>query len=146
SEANLADKTEPAPLEPTGNARLGESRLISTADPLRDPFHLTAHRLSVFVPARVRDCDSERRALDQLRAMETPAHVQYEVRYVEPRFRVGVQAMIGFDSVVARTPHGVRLDESALGEGTILGPPPQRGAAAHLTVGQARVGTNAVVT
>jgi hypothetical protein len=106
---------------------------------------VAAHRLSVFVPARVRECEADRRALDQLLALETPAHVQYDVRYVEPRFRVGVQAMIGLDSVVARAPHGVPLSGRPLGQGTVLeGPRGRR--SGRLAVGEARVGTTAVLT
>lgn len=135
---------EPPPHQ-TGNAQIGETRLITTPDPLRDPFHVAAHRLSVFVPARVRECEADRRALDQLLALETPAHVQYDVRYVEPRFRVGVQAMIGLDSVVARAPHGVPLSGRPLGQGTVLeGPRGRR--SGRLAVGEARVGTTAVLT
>lgn len=127
----------------SGNAQAGVSQLKSTPDPLRDPFHVFAHRFSVFVPARIRDSQVERRSLEQLLAAEAPAHAQYDVRYVEPRFRVGVQAMIGLDSVIARTPHGVSLDGAPLGQGTVL-PPRQRGP--RLAVGDARVGTTTVLT
>jgi len=93
----------------------------------------------VFVPARIRASDAERRTFEQLLARETPAHTDCEVHYVEPRFRVGQQAMIGLDSVIARTPSGVVLDANRLGQGTVLSGPPGRRAA--LRVGDTRVGT-----
>ena len=105
---------------PSGNAQVGVTTLNRVPDPLRDPFHVQAHKFSVFVPARIRAMPTERRALEQLLAQETPAHTQADIRYVEPRFRVGVQAMIGLDSVIARTPSGVRLDQAVLRQGTVL--------------------------
>lgn len=135
---------EPPP-EQTGSAQLGVSRIAGTPDPLRDPFHVFAHKFSVFVPARVRDRDAERRALEQLVAREAPAHTHYELRYVEPRFRVGVQAMLGLDSVIARRPRGGRLDGAPLGEASLIDSPPGR-RGARLNVGDARVGTTTVLT
>jgi phage tail-like protein len=130
----------------SGSAQVGRSTLNSTPDPLRDPFQAYAHRFSVFVPARVRDCESERRALEQLLAREAPAHTLYDLRYVEPRFRVGVQATIGLDSVVARTPKDVHLGESTLGRGSILSSPPGRRGGPKLRVGEARVGSTTALT
>ena len=127
-------------------ARAGASRLDSTPDPLHDPFLVYAHRFSVFVPARLRDSDPDRRALEQLLARETPAHTLCDLRYVEPRFRVGVQAMIGLDSVVARTPSGVSFGKSVLGQGSVLSGPPARRGGPSLRVGNARVGTNTALT
>ncbi len=122
-----------------GNAQVGVTRLDSIPDPLRDPFHVTAHKLSVFVPARIRDMPSERRALDDLLGREVPAHIQVDVHYVEPRFRVGVQAMLGLDAVIARTPRGVHLDEARLRQGTVL----SGRSTAALEVGRTRVGASA---
>jgi phage tail-like protein len=131
----------------TGNARVGPlecppdrnpaTQLISTPDPLRDPFLVYAHRFSVFVPARVRHSEWQRRGLERLLAQEAPAHTQWQIEYVEPRFRIGVQASIGLNSVIARVPAGLRLNDNALGRGTVLPPRPSRAP----TVGiSARVG------
>lgn len=130
---------QPAP----GQAQLGVTALDAVPDPLRDPFHVYAHKLSLFVPARIRTHAPSRRALEQLVARETPAHVQTDIRYVEPRFRVGIQAMIGLDSVIARTPLGVTLDGSRLRQGTILTGRPRT---PDLQVGNARLGTSTRLT
>ena len=114
--SQLSDRTQP----PTGNAQIGVTTLNTVPDPLRDPFHVFAHKFSVFVPARIRDNALERRALERLLMLESPAHTQVDIRYVEPRFRVGVQATIGLDGVIARTPRGVTLDASRLRQGTVL--------------------------
>jgi phage tail-like protein len=130
----------------SAGAQVGATTLTSRPDPLRDPFHVYAHRFSVFVPARVEKSDGERRALEQLLAREVPAHTLYDVRYVEPRFRVGVQAMLGLDSVIARTPKDVFLGQSTLGRGSLLSPPPARRGGPRLRVGEARVGSTTVLT
>lgn len=128
---------------PTGNAQISVTTLDTVPDPLRDPFHVYAYKFSVFVPARIRNNAVERRALEQLIAQESPAHTQADIRYVEPRFRVGVQATIGLDGVIARTPHGVTLDASRLRQGTVLTGRPY---GPHLEVGASRVGTTTRLT
>jgi len=137
--SELSDGTWP----PTGNAQIGVTTLNTVPDPLRDPFHHYAHKFSVFVPARIRDNAVERRALERLVALEAPAHTQADIRYVEPRFRVGIQASIGLDGVIARTPCGVTLDQARLRQGTVL---PGRRSGPHLDVGNARVGTTTRLT
>ena len=76
-----------------------------------------AHRFTVFVPAALVRTDRARKALDNLLRAESPAHTRWDLRYVEPRFRIGVQSMIGFDAVVGCVPQGVTL-----GEGRSAGP------------------------
>jgi len=62
---------------------------------------------------------------------------------VEPRFRIGVQSMIGYDSVVGTyPPERVTVGESTLGRATILGAPPDEGAGPSMRVGRsARIGS-----
>jgi phage tail-like protein len=134
------------------NAQVGVTQIVSTPDPLRDPFHVYAHRFSVFVPANVRQCPAVDRALNLLLARETPAHAEVNVEYVAPRFRVGQQAMVGLDSVVARTPSGVSLVPGTLpsdgpavplGQGSVLSGAPNAGKSPR--VGQTRVGAGTVL-
>lgn len=135
------------------NAQVGVTQTLSTPDPLRDPFHVYAHRFSVFVPASVRQCPAVDRALALLLARETPAHAEVQVEYVAPRFRVGQQAMVGLDSVVARTPSGVSLAPTAgsggapavpLGQGSVLGGAPHAGKGPR--VGLTRIGAGTVLS
>ena len=131
------------PDAPTG-AQLGVTRLNKTQDPCRDPFHVYAHKLSVFVPASCVRNASLARALKRLVALDKPAHVQAQVIPVEPRFRVGVQAMLGLDAVIGwRTPP-VRLDETALAHGTVLTSAIDR--RPSFRVGDARVGEKTVLS
>jgi phage tail-like protein len=141
--AQLSGSTPPP--RQTGNARVGESRLIATPDPQRDPLLVTANRFSVFVPARWREGTGRRRAVEGLLVREVPAQVEVDLRWVEPRFRVGIQAMVGLDSVIARTPQGVTLDGSALGQGSVLTGPPGAASGPTLRVGDARVGSTTLL-
>jgi hypothetical protein len=105
------------------HAQEGLARLVSTGDPERDLFHEYAHRFRVFVPAAwVRTADDERmlrRAIDAAK----PAHTQYDLYLVEPRFRVGVQSTVGIDTLVGGHPPA-RLACSR--EGPPSRPPRQR--------------------
>lgn len=106
------------------NAQTEVTQLITKQDPLRDPFHLFAHKFSVFVPACIERSETARKALENLLRTEKPAQTQAQIVYVAPRFRIGVQSMIGFDTVIGRYPAGVTLDQTPLGEGSILTAPP----------------------
>ncbi len=122
-------------------SQVGTSQLVGTPDPLRDPFHVYAHRFTVFVPASVGRSDTLRRGLENLLRAESPAHTAAEIRYVEPRFRIGVQSMIGLDSVIGRVPQGVTLGETPLGPASVLGPAPHaRGGPSFAVGGDARIG------
>jgi phage tail-like protein len=130
------------PDAPSG-AQLGVTQLKTTQDPCRDPFHVYAHKLSIFVPATcVRD-SSLARALKRLVDLERPAHVEAQVIAVEPRFRVGVQAMLGLDAVIGWRTAPVELDGGTLGRATVLtgavDPRPR------FRVGDARVGGKTIL-
>lgn len=130
------------PDAPSG-AQLGVTQIKKTQDPCRDPFHVYAHKLSVFVPANcVRD-PSLARALVRLVDLERPAHVQVQVIPVEPRFRVGVQAMLGLDAVIGWRTLPVQLDQGNLGRATVLASAVDPRPA--FRVGAARVGAKTVL-
>ncbi|MCC7052823.1 MAG: hypothetical protein IT355_06110 [Gemmatimonadaceae bacterium] len=124
-------------------ARTGVTRLIGTQDPFRDPMHVYASTFTVFVPASLACDATARRGLEALLRDESPAHTRWHLEYVAPRFRVGVQSMIGYDSVVGRYPApGVTVDQSTLGRSTILGGPPGDPVTPPLRVGtSARIGS-----
>jgi len=125
-------------------ARVGVSQLDIRQDPLRDPFHVYAHKFTVFAPAACSRSASAQRGLDRLIRAERPAHTAYQIVYVEPRFRIGIQSMIGFDSAIGCYPDGgIKLREARLGKASVIGgdgPP-------TLTVGKnARIGTTTRLT
>ena len=103
-----------------GSAQVGVTALKGTQDPLRDPFHVYAHKFTVFVPASARRTEERRRAVEQLVAWGSPAHTLGHVEYVDARMRIGIQSSIGFDTVVGRLPAGVTLGETRLGPASVL--------------------------
>jgi hypothetical protein len=122
-------------------AQVGRSQLITTQDPDRDPFHFYAHKFTVFVPSFYRREEGRRKGLENLLKTESPAHTLHQVQYVEPRFRIGFQSMIGLDSVIARLPQGVTLGETPLGPASVLTAPSHDQGGPSLQVGESRIGT-----
>jgi len=120
--------------------------LITTQDPWRDPFHVYAYKFTVFVPASYRQSDQQCKALENLLRTERPAFTQYQIEYVEPRFRIGFQSMIGLNSVIGRLPEGVTLNETPLGPASILGVPPHKQGGPSLEIGtDSRIGTTTIL-
>jgi len=127
-----------------GPARTGVTQLDTSQDPLRDPFHVYAHIFTVFAPAALARSAAAQRSLLRLLSAERPAHTAFHLVYVEPRFRIGIQSMIGFDSAIACYPDGgIRLRELRLGKASVLG----GGQRPELQIGRnARVGTTTRLT
>jgi phage tail-like protein len=122
-------------------AQLGLSKLKTVQDPFRDPFHYYAHKFTVFVPACYRASEANRKSLENLLRASRPATTLSQVEFVEPRFRIGFQSMIGFDSVIARYPAGVTLDQTPLGRASVLTKPPAKQGGPSLEIGnQSRIG------
>jgi hypothetical protein len=122
-------------------AEVGRSQLRTIQDPLRDPFHYYAHKFTVFVPACYRASEANRKSLENLLRNSRPATTLAQVEYVEPRFRIGFQSMIGLDSVIARFPSGVTLDKTTLGRASMLTNPPHKQGGPSLEIGnQSRIG------
>ena len=77
-------------------------------------------------------------------AAEAPAATRGYLHFVEPRFRIGIQSMLGFDTVVASVPQGVALGKTPLGDASVLTGAPDVAQAQGLAVGKtSRVGTTA---
>jgi phage tail-like protein len=84
-------------------------------------FASTAHRFSVLVPAGGRLDEAARDLVVNVVEQEKPAHTGYHICFTEPRMRVGVQARVGLDAVLAAEPEPMTLgDEATLGLDTRL--------------------------
>jgi hypothetical protein len=128
------------------NSRIGDFALIGTGDPLRDPFHVYAHKFSVFVPAALNRSELTERMLRHLIDTDKPAHTKYMLHKVEARFRVGVQATIGFDTMVGAYPVLVLNHCATLGFDTLLSCAPEEKGPTTIKVGErARVGVTTAV-
>jgi phage tail-like protein len=121
------------------NAQLGVTRLDTTLAAVTDPFNADANAFTVFAPGSLARSARERASIQRMLAGETPAWAKATLRFVQPRMRVGIQACIGFDSVVGSWPEGVRLNEAQLGRATVLGRPANVDQGPR--VGSSRIGT-----
>jgi phage tail-like protein len=74
-------------------------------------FAPSAHRFQVVVPAGRVPTDEARIRLAKTIDDEKPAHTEVHVCYPEPRLRVGVQARLGLDAIVAGGAPDLRLDQ-----------------------------------
>ncbi len=91
--------------------RLGAAGPESSATWGSALFAATAHRFQVLVPAGHAPTDEARRRLAKTIDDEKPAHTEVHVCYPEPRLRVGVQARLGLDAIVAGGATAKRLDQ-----------------------------------
>jgi phage tail-like protein len=127
-------------------AQVGGTQLVGTPDPVRDPFHIYAHKFSVFIPAACVRGDDRRAVVERVISLAKPAHTAHQLELVEPRFRIGFQSAIGFDSVVARYPDSFTLDQQQLGYDTVLGHSVEKKGPPNLQIGtQSRIGTTTIV-
>lgn len=122
-----------APAEAQGavvgtTAILDQSHLIPGEEFGAPLFTDVAHQFSVLTYRGELKCQE---TLEKVRAVierEKPAHTHYHLCIVEPRMRIGFQARVGIDAVVAGSPPAVKLGE-APGLGPYLalgGRPPAR--------------------
>jgi phage tail-like protein len=127
-------------------SRVGDFQLLDTGDPLHDPFDFFAHQFTVFVPARGA-CDAgARAAIRQVVELAKPAHAKAAIEFVEPRFRIGTQSLVGLDTVVGRYPDAVVEGEARLGYDSVLGPSPDEAEPPTIRVGiRSRIGSNTVI-
>jgi hypothetical protein len=68
--------------------------------------------------------DALRRAIDA----EKPAHTDYHLCFADARMRVGFQARLGIDAIVAGGPPPLRLGDAVLGQDSFVGDAPAGGA------------------
>jgi phage tail-like protein len=97
-----------------GSSAIGEAVPDDDDPPGAALFEESAHRFVALIPpgaAPTADAQARvRRALEE----ERPAHTDYHVCFAGPDARVGIQARVGVDAVVAGPTVGAPLDERAL--------------------------------
>jgi phage tail-like protein len=143
----LGFDTALAAAEPQG-AVVGSTAVVNRSHLIRDEAYGApalgddAHRFVVQVySGALRDADGLAR-VRQVIDREKPAHTTYHLCAIEPRMRVGAQARLGIDTIVAGPPQATPLGDEA---GLVLA-----GSAGERAVGgvigeTARVGTSATV-
>ncbi len=96
-----------------GDSVLGQTGPEDPATLGAAAFASTAHRFSVLVPSAGLDSEDRDLVLRVVEA-EKPAHTGFHLCFVEPRMRVGVQARVGVDAVLAAEPEPMTLGESSV--------------------------------
>ena len=136
-----------ARLQLDSGAKIGSSALVGSTDPLRDPFHVSAHRFQVYLTVRHDEDEAElTRLATQVIELAKPAHTDARIVLVHPRMRLGVQSYLGVDSVVAAYPTETREGQSRLGYDSVLSGSETRPARPSLRLGQTtRLGTTTLL-
>ncbi len=132
-----------APAQPQGavvgnSADLDQSNLITDGDFGSPLFTDVAYRFTVSVYRSQVMCANALARIQSVLDAEKPAHTLYQLCIIEPRFRVGYQARVGIDTVVAGPSRSLALgSDQALGEESVLaGAPVSRvGVESRLGVG-----------
>jgi phage tail-like protein len=112
---------DPAAALVVGSYVVGQSGPLEAADFVTPLVEETAHLFTVVLsPGQCVD-DELRARLREVLDAEKPAHTDYHLCPVEPRMRVGFQARIGVDSLVAGPSEPMRLENVRLGLDAVLG-------------------------
>lgn len=108
-----------------GEAIVGETGPADPASIGSALFAATAHHFAVVVPPSPSANDATRSLITAVVEAERPAHTAFHICFIQPTLKVGVQARVGLDAIVAREPAPIALDEGAiLGIDTRLAGPP----------------------
>lgn len=127
------------------HAQIGSFQLIDSGDPQHDPFYRDAHQFTVVVPLRKASDATQQQTLQRIINMAKPAHTQHNLRLIEPRFRIGTQAMLGIDTVIGRYPAQVVTGQGQLGYGTVLGPSTEDEAPTMRLGTRSRIGSTSLI-
>jgi phage tail-like protein len=127
------------------NSSIGGFKLVDFGDPNLDLFNQYANQFLVIVPRWPGAGESDFQSMQQVVEMAKPAHTVAEIRWSEPRFRIGIQAFVGVDSVIGQYPVGVVEGQGTLGYDTVLGVPGEEKRPGFEIGRSARVGSTSVL-
>lgn len=116
----VADPCCPGPI---GSAVVGASGPLASYQAGVPLFAETAWRFCVVVDAYRAGDAATLQELRRIVDREKPAHTDYRVRLVQPDMRVGLQSVLGVDTIVGGDPPAWRLAPATLGADTRLPPP-----------------------
>lgn len=124
-----------------GHAIVGVDRPVERGDLGSVLFDDQAHRITVVIPAGQANDAATRRRIREIIDAEAPAHVLCDVCFIEPQLRIGLQASLGVDTIVAGEGAPLRLAQSHWSLDAHLG-----GAVPGVGIGQpARIGSSLVL-
>jgi len=104
-----------------GQTVVGASGPLASSDFGAPLFQDEAHLFTVLVPAAKLRKLPARELLGRVVEAEKPAHTDFHLCFVEARMRVGFQARVGIDSIVAGPPAPMAMTGTVLGQSSYLG-------------------------
>jgi phage tail-like protein len=107
-------------LQLTSYSQLGYFRLAGVPEPAIEPLDWGAHKFSLFFPVNPYRVEETKKQVGTVVEREKPAHTEATLCPVWPRFRVGIQATVGVDTVVGGISYLVLNHLATLGYDTIL--------------------------
>ncbi|MBA2674505.1 phage tail protein, partial [Ramlibacter sp.] len=108
---------------PIGRAVVGEAGPLASHLVGLPLFAEDAYRFCVVVERHRLQHPGTLQELQRIVEREKPAHTDYRVAVVEPQLRIGLQAMVGVDTIVGGPPPAWQLDGMRLGLDARLNPP-----------------------
>jgi phage tail-like protein len=128
------------------NSIIGGFQLIDYGDPKLDLFNKYAHQFLVVVPRWPGAGPADRQSLEQIIEMAKPAHTVAQFQWARPRLRIGLQTLVGIDTVIGKYPVGVIEGQGKLGYDTVLGRPGENPPRPAMEVGhRSTIGCNSVL-
>ncbi len=129
------------------NSTIGKFQLFDYGDPNLDLFNKYAYQFLVVVPRWPGAGASDEESIEQIIELAKPAHTVAQFQWAEPRLRIGLQALVGVDTVIGKYPVGVIEGQGKLGYDTVLGNPGGDRRAPQMEIGRRSViGGNSVLT
>jgi phage tail-like protein len=135
----------PDPADPlvVGSYVVGQAGPLEPSDRVTPLFEETAHLFTVVLPPGTCVDEAARARLREVIDAEKPSHTDYHLCQVGARMRIGFQARLGVDSLVAGAPPPMRLAGVRLGFDSFLGDADQESPGGR--VGSARIGRDTVL-
>jgi hypothetical protein len=99
-------------------AILDRSRLLNAEDLGLPLFDEVAHRFNVLLYRGAQSAQAH--AIARVVDREKPAHTSYHMCTIEPRMRVGFQALVGIDTIVGGPPEPSLLGSDARSAGGLV--------------------------
>jgi phage tail-like protein len=129
-----------------GQVVVGASGPLARADFGKPLFADTALLFTVLLPAARLPTLAEREELRRVVEAEKPVHTDFHLCFIDPHMRVGFQARLGIDSIVAGAPPPMSLSGAVLGRDSYLGDNDETDGTPTGRVGKhAHVGHDAIV-
>jgi phage tail-like protein len=127
-------------------AKLEGFQLHDTGAHCEDPLSVHSHKFSLFVPSSLCNTEVKERSIKRIVDLWKPAHTKYFFCKVEPKFRVGLQSMIGVNTILGKYPLAILGTISSLGKNSILAEPFEtRGAPTFRLNGRVRLDGETII-